>query len=377
MSMRFSADKVRHNERDSILFALLILLVGLGLSLLFSASYDYGRRHFGDPRYFLQSQTIRMLIGSAGAVLASRISLEALRKGIPLVVVAAFLLLLGTFIPGVGRQIYGARRWINVFGTSFQPSEFVKFAVILYLAHIFDKKGERIEDFVNAVLPPLLVVGAFVGLIYLQNDFSTSMFVLCLALAIFFVAGARLVYLGALMSAFIPMGIMLLLVKEHRVQRLVAFLDPSADPVGSGYQVNAALDALSRGGFWGVGLGNSIRKLGGLPEAHSDFLFAIIGEETGFLGVVFIIALFVCFAVKGYGVAIRQEQRFRFLLAFGITTAVVYQALLNLAVVCGLVPATGVPLPFFSHGGTSILITLVMCGLLLNVSRRSGGGRAE
>ena len=245
-------------------------------------------------------------------------------------------------------------------------------AVILYLAYIFSKKEERINDFFNAVFPPLLVVFVFIALIYFQNDFSTAFFLLLLALAMFFIARIRVVYFILLGAVGIPLAIILILTKEHRVRRILAFLNPDMDPIGAGFQVNAAQDALINGGIWGVGLGEGIKKLGGLPEAHSDFVFAVLGEEMGFIGVMFIIALFAAFSFRGYSIALKSEDRFGYYLAFGITTAILFQALLNIAVVSGIVPATGIPLPFFSSGGSSIVMTLLMCGLLLNLSRNAG-----
>jgi cell division protein FtsW len=185
----------------------------------------------------------------------------------------------------------------------------------------------------------------------------------------FLVAQVRLLHLLLLSAFALPLGGILMFTKAHRVRRLMAFLNPLADPRGSGYQVIASQTALSGGGFWGRGLGKGIKKLGGLPEAHSDFIFAVVGEESGFLGALFVLLLFVLFAWRGYGIAFRGGESFHRYLAFGLTTVIFLQAVLNIAVVSGLMPATGIPLPFFSSGGSSMLVSLVMCGLLINLSK--------
>ena len=363
-------ERIEKPAADFSLVLVLTLLIALGLSMLYSASYYYAERVFADARYFLKRQAFWVLLGGIIAVTLSRISLLLLRKLAPIVLLFSLALALMTFIPGVGIPVLGARRWIFIFGQSFEPSELMKFSLVLYLAAIFSKKRDRINDPINSVLPPLIIVAVFVGLIYFQNDFSTATFVLFVALSMFFVARVRLIYFFQLGLLGIPLGVLLLFTKAHRVKRLMAFLNPLADPMGSGFQVIAAQTALTGGGFWGRGLGKGLKKLGALPEAHSDFIFAVIGEEAGFLGALFVLALFLFLAWRGYRVAIKSEDHFVYYLAFGITTLLVLQAILNIAVVVGLVPATGVTLPFFSHGGSSMLVSLIMCGLLINLSRQ-------
>lgn len=378
MSSTFSVERVKKETGgDTALFILVILLIGVGVSTLFSASYYYAELKFEDPLYFFRRQLVLLGFGAVLAVFAARLPLDFIRRYVPHCIVITLLLMSATFVPGIGQQIMGARRWINVMGYSFQPSELVKVAVVLYLASIFDKKEERLDDFLNSIFPPLLVVTVFVTLIYLQNDFSTAFFIFFLALILFFIANIKLIYFLFLTSVGLPMAGILLFTKEHRVQRIIAFLDPQADPIGAGFQINAARNALMRGGVWGSGLGEGTKKLGGLPEAHSDFVFAVLGEEMGFLGVLFVIVIFAFFAYRGYTIAYNSKDSFTYYLSFGLTTCILYQALLNIAVVSGLVPATGIPLPFFSSGGSSIVMTLIMCGLLFNVSRSVEAGRRE
>jgi cell division protein FtsW len=363
-------EKIGKPRGDALLLIVLIAMIGIGLSVLFSASSYYAERLFQDPFYFLKRQLLWIILGTVAAAVAAHLPLEVLRRGTPFVLVAALILTILTFVPGIGQPIMGARRWLFLFGQSFEPSELVKFSVVLYLAAIFSKKQDRINDPLNSLLPPLLVVSLFVTLIYLQNDFSTAFFILLIALAMFLIAQVRIVYFVLLSLLFVPVGGMLLFTKAHRVRRLMAFLNPLADPSGSGYQVIAAQSAFVSGGFWGRGLGRGVKKLGGLPEAHSDFIYAVVGEEAGFLGAVLVLVLFILLAWRGFSLALKGKDTFTRYLAFGITSTITLQALLNIAVTIGLVPATGIPLPLFSSGGSSMLMTLVMGGLLINLSRQ-------
>ena len=377
MSDRFTVERVTSKQTDFVLIALLLLLTGLGIVVVFTSSYFYGERLTNDPYHFLKKHALHVAIGTVLAYALARMPLAILRKCVgPLLASSLFLLAL-TFVPGVGSRFMGARRWIIVFGQSFQPSELVKFALIVYLAHILSKKHDRIDDLLNTIVPPLLVSAIFIALVYLQNDFSTSVFLLLVCLAMFFFAGVRIIYFIFLASAAVPLSVVLLLTKEHRVQRIISFLNPQVDPVGAGYQIIASRGALVRGGLWGTGIGYGTKKLGGLPEAHSDFVFAVLSEEIGFIGVLFIVALFATFAVRGYSISIGNGDRFGAFLAFGITTSILMQALFNIAVVSGLVPATGIPLPFFSTGGSSALVTLAMCGVLINLSQYSQRGTLD
>ncbi|MBN1836217.1 MAG: putative lipid II flippase FtsW [Spirochaetales bacterium] len=364
-------ERIERRPGDLLLLVTQVALVGLGVAVLFSASYPHAQALFQDPYHFLKRQVLWILIGTAAALLAAQLPLAFVRRSVPGLVVLAFAFMVLTFVPGIGEPIQGARRWVFLFGLSFEPSELVKLTVVLYLASILSKKQDRMDDAINALLPPLLVVGVFVALTYLQNDFSTAFFILIVSLAMFLVGQVRLLHLLLLSGLAVPLGGVLLFTKSHRVRRLMAFLNPLADPRGSGYQVIASQTALSGGGVWGRGLGKGIKKLGGLPEAHSDFIFAVVGEETGFLGALFVLLLFVVFAWRGYAVAFRATDAFHRYLAFGLTTLIFLQAMLNIAVVAGLVPATGIPLPFFSSGGSSMLVSLTICGLLLNLSRVS------
>lgn len=368
-------ERIEKPHGDALLLLVLILMSGIGLSVLFSASTYYAERLFQDPYYFVRRQLLWVILGTVAALIAARLPLTLLRQATPIVLAVALILTVLTFVPGIGQPIMGARRWLFLFGQSFEPSELVKFSLVLYLAAIFSKKKDRINDPVNSLLPPLLVVSLFITLIYLQNDFSTAFFILLIALAMFLIAQVRIIYFVLLSLLFVPLGGMLLFTKAHRVRRLMAFLNPLADPSGSGYQVIAAQTAFVSGGFWGRGLGKGVKKLGGLPEAHSDFIYAVVGEEAGFLGALFVLLLFALLAWRGYLLVVNGKDSFSRYLAFGITSMITLQALLNISVAIGLVPATGIPLPLFSSGGSSMLVTLIMGGVLINLSRQPQGAK--
>lgn len=364
-------ERIERRPGDLLLLLTQVMILSLGVAMLFSASHYYAERVFRDPYYLLKRQLVWILLGSAACFVASRTPLALLRKAVPFLLASALALSLATFVPGIGRSVLGARRWVFLFGLSFEPSELVKPALVLYLASILAKKEDKINDPLNSLIPPLLVVLLFAAVIYFQKDFSTAVFLLVIALCMFLMAQVRLGYFILLSLLFLPLGGVLLFTQTYRVERLVAFFNPLADPGGSGYQVIAARSALIAGGLWGRGVGRGTKSLGVLPEAHSDFIFAVIGEETGFLGALFVVLLFLLFAWRGYAIALRSEDSFSAYLAFGLTSTIFFQALLNVAVVTGLVPATGIPLPFISAGGSCMVVSLAICGILMNLSRGS------
>jgi cell division protein FtsW len=376
---RFDAERTGRIPGGAPIFnGSVLLLAGIGMVTLYSSSYAFAERFFNNSYYFVFRQ---LLFGAGGLALffiASRIRLELVRKLTgPLVALAALLCVL-TFIPGVGVERLGASRWIRIASYTYQPSEMVKFALPLYLAHIFDKKQDSLNNFRSGILPPVMVTVLFFLLIYGQNNFSTAAFILVNALVIFFLAGVGFRYFIGAALIFLPLSAFMILSREHRVRRFVSFIKPEWDPLGAGYQVRSSLLTIMSGGFWGKGAGQGTRKLSSVPEIQSDFIFSAFAEEAGFIGVLLCFALFAVFAVQGYRGAWRSGPVFKRLLAAGMVTMIVSQSLLNIAVVSGSVPATGIPLPFFSAGGSSLATTLISAGLVLNVirqGRQSSGGR--
>ena len=356
---------------DHVLVASVFLLVGLGLVTLYSSSYAFAQRFFGDGFYFISRQII---LGGAGVLLfflAAVIDLELLRKLVKPLVLGCIVLCILTFVPGIGVRKNGAARWIGIASYTYQPSELVKLVLPLYLAHFFDKKKENIDILSRGIIPPALITGVFFVLIFAQNNFSTAVFLAFNALFVFYLAGIRFRYFFSALFMFVPTAALLVLKKEHRIRRFLAYIQPEFEPQGAGYQVHSSILSISSGGFWGKGIGQGTRKISSVPEVHSDFIFSAFAEEAGFLGVALFCLLFTVFAFRGYISSMGNEKPFNRLLGCGLVTMIVSQVLLNIAVVAGALPATGIPLPFFSAGGSSLATTLVMAGLIVNVSRFS------
>jgi cell division protein FtsW len=356
-------------QADHVLIASVFFLTGMGLVTLYSSSFAFAERFFGDGLYFFTRQAA---LGAAGLALffaAAYIKLEFLRKLVKPLVIGTIILCCLTFVPGIGVSKNGASRWIHLGSWTYQPSELVKLVLPLYLAHIFDKKGSEIDRFSKGILPPVMITTLFSLLIYLQNNFSTALFIALNALFIFYFAGVKFRYFFSAVFILCPIAALLVLTKEHRFRRVISFFLPDWDPQGAGYQVRSSVLSVTSGGFWGKGIGQGTRKVASVPEIHSDFIFSAFAEEAGFLGILLFAFLFVVFAFRGYRAALGTEKAFFRLLGFGLVTMIVSQTLLNIAVAAGAVPATGLPLPFFSAGGSSLATTLLMTGLVVNISR--------
>jgi cell division protein FtsW len=369
---QFEAERsTRFSGENHIFIASIFLLAGIGLVTLYSSSYAFADRFYQDGGlHFISRQLKAGALGLVLFFLASRVNLEGLRKLVRPLVIFAIVLCLLTFVPGVGDTRNGASRWIKLpGGWTFQSSELVKLILPLYLAHIFDKKQESLDEFSSGVLPPVLITAFFFIIIYLQNNFSTAVFIAVNALIMFFLAGVRLRYFFSAIIMLLPLSGLLILTKEHRLRRLISYIKPEWEPQGSGYQVGSSIKTIVSGGLWGKGLGQGTRKIASVPEVHSDFIFSSFAEETGFLGVVLVFALFGIFAFFGYRGAMRSSSAYRRLLACGLMTMILSQVMLNIAVVSGSLPATGLPLPFFSAGGSSLLSSLLMAGIIVNVCR--------
>lgn len=370
MSTVFVPERVRGQKADLLLLLALVLLVGLGVAVLFSASYFKAERLSGSPFYFLQRQLALLALGAAAAWLVSRLDLDWLRRQVPALLLLSLVLMVAVFLPvWDAGEIYGARRWIVKFGFSFQPSELAKLTVVLYLASMFAKKSDDLDNVGHSLLPPFAMSFLFVILTLLQNDYSTAMFLLFVILVLFFLAEVKLRYWFTVLGFALGLGVLGVLLAPYRLERVLTFLSPARDPGGASFQTQAARDALAAGGLFGSGFGAGTHKLGGIPEVHNDFILAALGEETGFWGVTLLFVLFGLLAWRGFEASLRQEDPFRRILGLGLTTFLTFQMLINAAVVVGAVPATGVTLPFVSYGGSSVVISLIMGGLLLNLSR--------
>jgi cell division protein FtsW len=364
-------ERVEKERGDIVLVMLVVAILGIGMAMLFSASYSFSARAYQDPLYLVKRQLLWAAIGGVAAFMMSMMPLEIIRRALPLILLATLVAAVLPFVPGIGARVLGSRRWITLFGMSFQPSEIVKVTLILYLASYFARREEPEGLLLSTLIPPFVVVCVFAAIILLQNDYSTAIFVVVTGLSMLFMARVNAFHFALITLFTATLGFLLLFTREHRVQRLLAYFDLPSYASGSGYQIINAKAALAGGGFWGRGLGRSLAKLGPLPMAHSDFIYTIVTEETGLLGAIFVLILFALLAWRGFQISARATDSFTSYAAFGVTAAISLQALLNMAVAVGLVPTTGVTLPFFSAGGSSLFATLLMCGLLVNFSRRT------
>lgn len=347
-----------------------ILLLCLGLITLYASSVSYATRAFDDSFYFVKRQLISAGIGLFCLFIFSIIDLDFVRKVLPIIFIGTLVLCAMTFLPFIGVERNGARRWIKLplLGT-FQPSEVAKFSIILFLANFFDKKHDVLKE--SGFNIGQAVFGLFftVLLVFLQDDFSTAFFIMIVGLSMFYIAGIKLGWFLGFCVFSLPIVILFIFTESYRVKRLIAFFNPEQYSHGVNYQINASQRAISNGGILGEGFGSGLKKVTGIPEAQADFIFAGWAEAMGFLGVIIFFCLIIYFAFRGYKIAFRCGDKFRSFAAFGIITSIVLQVLLNCGVVCGALPATGIPLPFFSSGGSSLIITLLMCGVVINISK--------
>ena len=360
---------VNSKKTDTGLVVSIILLLGFGLLTLFFTSADYGLRFHSGRNHFIKQQIVSVVLGLICMVVIACVNLDWVRKLIPWILIGTIVLNFLPFLPVIGFEINGSRRWIKIFSHTFQPSDVAKFVIVLFLANLFDKKKDRINDVVVSITPAITVLFLFVAIVIFQNDYATSMIILGLGLFLFFVSGVSLKWFGGFFIFSIPIVLFFIFLEPYRVDRLIAFLKPEYDVKGINYQVNASKIAITTGGFWGQGMGTGLEKIKSIPEVHADFVFAGWAEAMGFVGIVGYFALLGYFAYKVFSIAIKCDDFFRSLLALGCGTIIVVQSLVNCGVVCGALPSTGIPLPFFSHGGSSMLMTLITCGVIINISR--------
>ena len=364
-------------ENDRWLFGVTLVLCLLGAVMIFSASAVTAEQQYGHSYIFLVRQAVWLVIGLFGMFVLMRTDYRKLREPAVIypVVCAVLLMLVGTLFLD---KSHATHRWIKLGPANLQPSELAKLAVILYLAWFLDlkRRGKASmefckKDFLQTILPAAGPIFVCAALILLQPDLGTSVDIVLVATAVLFVAGLSWKWIAVGAAAAMPVLYLLITHVSYRQARIMAFLDPASDPQGAGFQLMQSLIAVGSGGFTGVGLMESKQKLFYLPEAHTDFIYAVICEELGFIGAMIVIALFVVYGWRGMRAAFGAPDGFGRLLAMGITAMVMFQALINFAVVLGMVPTKGIPLPFISYGGSSLLVMLLATGVLLNISQRA------
>lgn len=358
----------KKREFNATILILAICLTCFGVLMVYSSSSLMALRDHGDSLYYLKRQATYAALGIGVMLVTMHINYNVWRKlAIPLLILST-ILLAAVFVPGLGSTAGGAARWIRFPGFSFQPSEAAKIALIFYLAHSATKKEDRIKDFKYGYIPYMCVLIVWLGLMLAQRDLGGAAIMAVVTAMMLLIAGTRWRFLLLSLVAIVPAGVATVMAQEYRMRRIMAFLDPWADPLGSGFQIIQSWMGFGLGGLTGAGLGEGEQKRFYLPEAHTDFIFSVIGEELGFITVVLLICMYLCIVVIGLRVSMRAKDGFGRLSAFGISLLLGMQAFANMAVVMGIVPNKGLVLPFLSYGGSSLLCTLFSMGVLMNIS---------
>jgi cell division protein FtsW len=356
---------------DMWLFGVAVMLLSAGVVMVYSASAVVAADRFGDPYFFLKKQLFWALLGSVGMLVAVRVDYRRLERfALPALVLAGVLLVL-VLIPPIGQAINGTRRWIRLGPVSFQPAELAKVALVFYLAAFVARRQEEVADVRRGILPPLLVAGSFAALVLVQPDLGNCLTLVALTFGLLYLAGSPVRYLAWAIAPALPLLVLAIYAAPYRLRRVTAFWDPWADPRGSGFQIIQSWLAFGNGGLLGQGIGASRQKLFYLPESHTDFIFAVVGEELGFVGAAAFVALFAVLIWRGLRVGLRTAEPFGAYLALGITLLIATQTLVNLGVVTGLLPTKGLPLPFISFGGSALSMTMLSTGVLLNISQHA------
>ena len=362
---------------DHTLLALTMTLALVGLVMVFSASAIVAGNRFQDPGFFLKRQIAWLTFGFLLMHVTSRIDYTLWKKlSIPMLVCMLLLLVL-VLVPSIGVAANGARRWLRLGFISVKPAEIAKLVAVIYMAAYLTNKGDKITLFRNGLLPALVVIGLRGGLVLLEPDLGTGVVLGLVTVGMYFLAGARISHLLALALCAIPVVLVLVLGSSYRRQRLMTFLAPWKDASDAGFQITQSFLAFGSGGPFGVGLGEGKQKLYFLPEAHTDFVLALVGEELGLIGTATVILLFVLFVWRGFQIAARARVPFGRYLGMGITLLIGGQALVNAAVVTGLLPTKGLTLPFVSYGGSSLVVSLIGVGILLSISRDRHAGESR
>jgi len=358
----------RAGNPDLALFLIVLTLAGLGIIMVYSASCILAMEKFGDQYYYLRQQA---LVSMAGVVLMFTVMKIPHRVYYPLaypILGAGLLLLILLYVPGLGHTVGGATRWLRLGSIVFQPSEVVKLGVVIFMSYSLSKKQEKIKTFSIGFLPNMLISLVPLFLIMKEPDFGTSILLVVIVMLMLFIAGAKVRYLLLTMIGSFPIFYLFIINAEYRLARILVFLNPWSDPQRAGFQITQSFIAFGSGGLWGLGLGEGRQKLFFLPAPHTDFIYSVIGEEMGFLGTSLVVVLFLVLVLRGARIAWKAPDPFASLLAIGITATLGIQALVNTGVALGILPTKGLPMPFVSYGGTSLIISFIAAGILLNIS---------
>ena len=355
-------------QYDIALLFPVLFLVGVGIVMVYSASSALALKKFGTSYYFLKKQSIFALLGIVVLVVSCHIPYRAYRSLAYPLLILSIMFLTVILISGFGYSAGGAKRWFQFAGFTFQPSEFARFALVIYLAYSMNRKMDRIKVFSVGFLPHVLVLCLFTILIILQPDFGSVVIFGAITWIMLFVGGVRITYLLGSMVVVIPAAYYMMAGADYRIHRIMSFMNPWQYSGDKGYQVVHSLLAFGTGGIWGAGIGKGYQKLFYLPEPHTDFIFSVIGEELGLIGVLIILGLYTLILWRGISIARNSPDAFGSFVAVGLTTAMGLQIFINMGVALGLLPTKGLTLPFLSYGGTSLLMNMVSIGVLMNIS---------
>ncbi len=350
-----------------ILFSVLFL-TGIGIVMVYSASSALALKKFGTGYYFLKKQAVFALIGLLVMGVFRYISLRILYLMTYPLIGCALFFLIAIQVSGLGFSAGGAMRWMRIGSFTFQPSEFARFVMVLYMAYSMNKKQDKLREFSIGFMPHVMLLGVFTMLILLQPDFGSAMILVAIGWMMMFVGGVPFKHLATSLLIFLPLACIFLFSASYRIKRLTSFLNPWQYASGEGYQIVHSLMAFGTGGFWGVGIGKGYQKLFYLPEPHTDFIFSVIGEELGLLGVILILTLYAIIVWRGFDIAKKAQDPFASLLAFGLISAFGLQVCINMGVTLSLLPTKGLTLPFLSYGGTSLLMNMASMGILMNIA---------
>ncbi|HNQ02044.1 MAG TPA: putative lipid II flippase FtsW [Syntrophales bacterium] len=358
----------RGRRPDLILLFIVLTLIAFGTVMIYSSSYMLALQKYGDGYFFLKKHLLFLVIGIAAMIALMRTPYPWLRGAAYAGMGVSLVLLAAIFLPGIGVTKGGARRWLNLGFFTFQAAELVKLLVVVFLAHYLTRKSAHIQEFRKGFLLPLAVVMVPVALVVRQPDFGSAVLIVAVSVSVLYIAGTRVRYLAGSMLVLVPAAATLVMMKGYRMDRWNTFLDPWKDPQHKGFQIIQSFLSFGSGGPFGVGLGDGMQKLFYLPEPHTDFILSIIAEESGFIGICTVIVLFGLLIFRGFVIAFRVQDGFGSLLASGITILLALEAFINIAGVMGLIPTKGMALPFLSYGGTSLIVSCMAVGILLNLS---------
>ena len=356
------------NRFDFILLIVILALVGIGIVMVYSTSAIIAGDRFGDPYFFLKRQALYAGVGFVLMILMMFFPYPILKRFAYPIFILSILFLIAVLIPGIGHRAGGSMRWLKTQAFSFQPSEFAKLGLIIFLAYFLTKKEEKIRSFSFGFLPTVVLSGLVIGLVVREPDFGAALFLTAMVFLLLFVSGARVIYIAGACLLAIPVVYYFMMNVGYRYRRLMSFIRPWEDPTGTSFQIIQSFLSFGSGGLFGLGLGEGRQKLFFLPAPHTDFIFSVIGEELGLVGAMVVVLLFLILTLRGIHIGLSLEDRFGAYLALGITLMISLQAVINMGVVLGLLPTKGLTLPLVSYGGTSLVTNLVGVGILLHLS---------